>query len=63
MNDNIKQALSELENIDDDWTDYDEENITEQEQEFANDIFDMIQSEVNKANDLFINNKYWLGSI
>lgn len=52
MNDNIKQALSELENIDDDWTDYDEDNITEQEQEFANDIFDMIQSEVNKTNDL-----------
>lgn len=52
MNDNIKQALNDLENIDDDWTDYDEDTVTEQEQEFANDIFDLIQSEVDKSNEL-----------
>lgn len=52
MNDNIKQALNDLENIDDDWTDYDEDIITEQEQEFANELFDMIQAEVDKSNEL-----------
>lgn len=50
----IKDAIIELDEVEgeDDWTDYDYKPITEEEMQFADDIFNMLQTEVDKASEL-----------
>lgn len=50
----IKDAIVELDEIEEqeDWTDYDHKPITEEELQFADDIFNMLQTEVDKASEL-----------
>ena len=54
MEDIIKDAINELEDVeeDDDWTDYDYTPITEEEQQFAEEVFNMLQEEIDKASEL-----------
>ena len=54
MKDIIKDAINGLEDVedDDDWTDYDYTPITEEEQQFAEEVFNMLQGEIDKASEL-----------
>ena len=59
----LNDALNELEDIDEDWEDFNDPDWippTEEEEAFAKEIFDMLQAEIDKnelinENNLFLN--------